>query len=123
MTQANEISAQVVLLPADGTPPGPDEAITAATIERFRPSAQVAERAQKSFRAAGFETGPCVGNSFSISAPAAAFRRILKSTGRKSAPAEWVGLEIQAADLPAELAEGLLAIVFPQPPEFGPGSF
>ena len=86
------------------------------------------ERAQRAFLAHGFATGPYVGNSFSITAPAAEFQALFcvalaaRADGGvavNGAPCR-DGLPLQ--HLPDSLRALLSAVVFSEPPAFGPGA-
>ena len=125
------ISAQVVLRPASGRPAGSDEAITSANVEQFLPSTAAAERVRQAFRARGFDVGPIVGTSFSITAPAQRFEEVF---GVRVRPQEGGGigavsgdddanLELPLSRLPDRLADGVAAVTFSPPPDFGPTNF
>ncbi len=58
--------------------------ITSQTIDRFAPSPAAAARAIAEFRAAGFEVGPLVGNSFSITGPVRTFETVFGTRLRHS---------------------------------------
>lgn len=110
------LSAQVLLRSASGEAPAGDEVITAETLERHLPSAEAAERVRERLSRAGFEVGPLVGNSFSITAPVKTFEKVF-GTGVREAAEQ--GREIPAAGLPREVA----AVTFTPPPDFGPTSY
>ena len=92
------------------------------------PSA-ASRRVQDAFTALGFTVGPCVGNSFSIAAGGEDFRAIfgvglatrsdggVAVDGRRAAES---GLPLQR--LPASLQPLVAAVVFSEPPAFGPGA-
>jgi hypothetical protein len=124
------VSAQAVLRAASGKSPH-GAAITAATIAEFLPSPQTIAEAVEQFRAAGFETGPVVGNSLAITAPVRAFEAVFKTRLRQR---EGGGIESVARDgsaslelprsaLPRALAALLTAVTFTPPPDFGPTDF
>lgn len=125
------ISAQVVLRPASGRPAGADEAITSANVEQFLPSPAAAERVRNAFSARGFEVGPVVGTSFSITAPAQRFEEEfgVRVRSREDGGIEAVSgdddanLELPLSRLPDPLADGVAAVTFSPPPDFGPTSF
>jgi hypothetical protein len=110
------LSAQVLLRSASGEAPAGDAVITAATLERYLPSPEAAERVRDRLARAGFEVGPLVGNSFSITAPVETFEKNFGSGVREAAEK---GQEIPADDLPREVA----AVTFTPPPDFGPTSY
>ena len=101
--------ALVVLEPAPGAPP-PEE-ITAATIDRWAPDPERAERLRSHLREAGCEVGPLVGHSFSITAPDATLEAV-------------VGPPIDdgwsTSQLPAELADAVQAVTTGPEIDFGP---
>jgi hypothetical protein len=105
---SKELSAQVVLR----TPAGVD--LVAEQIDRWRPSADDVERVVKYFRDAGFTAGPMVGISLSITAPEATFQGVF---GVKRPPREF-----PLGKLPADVRSLLQAVVFSEPPDFGPGN-
>ncbi|HYJ47125.1 MAG TPA: hypothetical protein VEV81_10985, partial [Pyrinomonadaceae bacterium] len=96
------------------------------------PSDETAAKAQRAFKALGFEVGPVVGNSFSITAPASAIEKVFKTkirreAGRKgavkAATAKGPGsYELPVDRLPPEIAADVEAVTFSPPPDFGPGN-
>src|SRR5687767_7712656 len=70
------ISAQVLLRSASGMPIDGRTAITVETIKQFAPSPEVIDRTTRAFASCGFDVGPVVGNSFSITAPAGTFEKM-----------------------------------------------
>ncbi len=117
-------SAQVIVRSASGTPMRGDVAITAANIADYQPSAEDAAAAQAAFRAAGFEVGPVVGISFSITAPLARFEQVFGvplrvdergavAAGTGAAPAG--GTELPLDRLPGEARERVQAVAFTPP--------
>ena len=109
----NMQSAQVVLRPASGRRLE-GARITAETLAEYAPSPDAAGRAMQAFAAAGFQTGPMVGNSFSITAPASTFERMF---GVRPPVAE---LNLPHDRLPPSIANDVEAVVFVPPPDFGP---
>jgi hypothetical protein len=124
------LSAQVVLKPADKTIEPPAQ-ITAETLKQHLPSPEAVSRLRRFFEEHGFEVSAAVGNSFSITAPRAAFERFfgVKLTRRglqrmKVVAGEGrVSYEFPLGALPSPLAEDVLAIVVTPPPDFGPREF
>ncbi|HYN22428.1 MAG TPA: hypothetical protein VE078_15815 [Thermoanaerobaculia bacterium] len=112
------LSAQVLLRSARGEAAAGDAVITAETLERYLPSTEAAERVRQRLSLAGFEAGPLVGNSFSITAPAKTFEKVF-GTGVREAASE--GRELD--DLPGSLAKDVAAVTFTPPPDFGPTSY
>ena len=102
-----DISAQVVLRAK-----GP---ITAATLAANQPPKEAVEAAQKLFRAAGFELGPYVGISFSISGSRSLFEKFFRTSLDKLH-----GYELPLSVLPKEVAAVIEAVTFTPPPDFGP---
>jgi hypothetical protein len=121
------ISAQVILRSASGKAPDGAASITAETIKDFLPSAAAVGQASAALRAAGFEIGPVVGNSFAISAPQATFEQVFKARlrgdGRGSVLAIGEdgsgGYELPLAALPDSIRRHVAAITFTPPPDFG----
>ena len=111
------ISAQVLLKPASGVQPR-DRDITAANIASLEPAADVVREVTGALARAGFDVGPVVGPTFSITAVRSVFDRFFGITGagRKTG-------EITLAHVPARLRDGVAAITFPPPPDFGPRSY
>src|SRR5829696_9143774 len=77
--QAPLLSAQVLLKPASGAMPR-DADITAANVAALTPAPHAAEAIRRRLAAAGFEIGPLVGPSFSITASPSVFKRFFKLT-------------------------------------------
>jgi hypothetical protein len=98
------VARLVVLRPAGGGEPGEGEAITAESIGRHAPDPDVAERARRYFAERGFEVGPLVGISFSITGP----------------PGLMEELDLEA--LPADVREAVHEVATEPPPDFGPGN-
>jgi len=101
------ISAQVVLRAK-----GP---ITAATLAANQPPKESVEAAKKLFRQAGFDLGPYVGISFSISGPASLFESFFRLPLDKLR-----SYELPLAALPREIFDVIEAVTFTPPPGFGP---
>jgi hypothetical protein len=130
--QSPVISAQVVLTPASGKPAPADTPVTAATLALFAPSAATVAAAADAFRALGFEVGPMVGTSFSITAPVDTFERVFKvdlgylrkpHAARDRSRGKTAGeLELPASTLPETLKPLVQAVTFTPPPDFGPGN-
>lgn len=125
------VSAQVILAPASGARITPDTAITSQNIERFRPSADATSLLQTELTRAGFEVGPLVANSFSITAPAQTFEEVFKTTlGEEArgnvavrAGAASNAQELPLNALPKAWTKHLIAITFTPPPDFGPTGY
>ena len=111
------ISAQVLLKPRGDSMPR-DADITAANIKLLAPRPEVVEEVARSFAKAGFDVGPVVGLSFAISAPRSVFGRFfgIKSAGVKKGT-------IPLDRVPPLVRRGVVAVTFPEPPDFGPGSY
>jgi hypothetical protein len=105
------LSAEVLLAPAAEPPPG--TAVTSATIEQFLPDPGAAERARAALAAAGFEVGPLVGPSFSITGP----RRTFTATFGDDAVA--AGLDLPTHRLAADVRPLVRTVTFTPPPTFG----
>jgi hypothetical protein len=105
-------SALVVLQPG-----GDVTEVTAATRDTWEPDREGAERARGAFRELGFEVGPMVGLSFSISGPDELFERVFPDVAAK----QRTGESFDLSRLP-EGAESVQAVVSEPPPAFGPGN-
>jgi hypothetical protein len=124
------ISAQVVLRPASGKAVG-QSAITAENIADYAPSPDAVARTTRAFGEAGFEVGPVVGTSFSITAPLATFEKVfdlklqrderggLKAVSGKGKPS----YELPMPKLSKDVVEQIEAVTFTRPPDFGPSSY
>ena len=127
----NTISAQVVLAPASGARIDPNVAITSHNIEQFRPSADAAVTIPEAFSRAGFEVGPLVANSFSITAPGKTFEHFFETRLREEARgglAARSGKNVYAQELPLSALPDawkkcVMAITFTRPPDFGPTGY
>lgn len=83
------------------------------------------DRLGAAWRAAGFETGPAVGGTFSIAASPRHFEETfatrLAADGAGGVLAG-AGRELPLARLPAALCDGVTLVAFGRPPDFGPGA-
>lgn len=104
-------------------------AAIASRADELRPSAESADRALRAFKALGFETGPCVGNSFSIEGSRVLFKTHFDVRLRPRAdggmdfegPTGTAPGSLPLQGLPATLQQQLQAVLFTEPPAFGPG--
>jgi hypothetical protein len=126
-TQEPIISAQVVL---KAPPEYRDVPATAATIASIMPPAQVISAITEEFRRRGFEIGPVVGTSFSISASPRTFEATFHTrlprdeNGRLDLNPAGQGYELPLAQIPHDISKNIQAVVFTPPPDFGPtGSY
>jgi hypothetical protein len=125
------VSAQVVLRPARGTLIRGDTRITADNISEFAPAPEAAASAADEFRSKGFQVGPLVGVSFSITGTVASFEKFfgvrLRRAGRGGIlfvlEGDYSKLEISDQDLPGHLRKSVQAISFSLPPAYGPTEF
>ncbi len=121
------ISAQVMLLPASGKKIGPDTQITEKNIEEFAPPPEAYHIASEAFRSIGFEIGPLVGVSFSITASARTFENMFKADLQRSEMGgiECSGgaLELPLDHLPDNTSKIIQTVTFTEPPDFGPTEF
>lgn len=117
-------SAQVIVRSQSGTQVRGDVPITTENLAQYQPSADDAAAAQAAFGAAGFEVGPMVGISFSITAPLSRFEQVFGvplrvdeggavAAAAKAAPAG--GMELPLHRLPGALAERVAAVAFTPP--------
>jgi hypothetical protein len=118
------VSAQVILVAADGARPGPHTRITAENIRDWLPSDEVVTRVSAALRGMGFEVGQCIANSFSITGAVkifeSSFRTKLRELGEGLQFANDV--ELAAERIPTALRAQIAAITFTRPPDFGPGA-
>lgn len=121
------VSMQVVLRAASGQEPDASTPITAATISAFLPDPAAAQATRRHFQQAGFEVGEVVGNSFSITAPAATFHQALGARVRHHDGAVTLdgtdSRDVPLRDLPDDVRHHVSAITLPEPPDFGPTSY
>ena len=120
------VSAQVILIAADGARPGPQTRITTGNIREWLPSAETAVRVSGTLRDMGFEVGECVGNSFSITGSVrlfeSCFRAKLHEAGDGGMQFAGDGCELAADKIPSGLRAQIAAVTFTPPPAFGPGT-
>jgi pro-kumamolisin-like protein len=119
------VSAQVVLVAANGARPGPGTRITSQNIHEWAPSAETIERVSDHFRAMGFEVGECVGNSMAITGPVRLFESGFRVRLRKAGGGmQFAGerYEMASEKIPSTLRAHVAAITFTPPPDFGPGA-
>lgn len=129
--QQEIISAQVVLKSASGKPFEGTTVITSANIRDFLPSAETVAKVTEAFTAAGFDVGPMVGNSFSITAPVSTFEKVFRAQLRRQENGGVVAVkdddsssyELPLAGLPQSLTELIEVVTFTPPPDFGPTEF
>jgi len=125
------VSAQVVLRPASGRQIDLETLITAENISQYEPSQETVEESSRSFKSLGFEVGPMVGISFSITAPTRIFTDVFKVHLRRTnrGGIEFLGdngvgrLELPITNLTEDLARHLHAVTFTPPPDFGPTDY
>jgi hypothetical protein len=108
------LSALVVLRPAGGRALTGDEVITSETVAEFLPAPDDAERVRAYFRDLGYDVGPLVAMSFSITGPGPRFEETFGAQPD-------VG-ELPLDRLPPEVSGAVQAVTFPPPPDFGPTS-
>jgi hypothetical protein len=123
------ISAQVVLRSPSGKPAV--HQVTAANIREFLPVPEIASSVRTAFTTAGFQVGPLVGNSFSISATVRVFENLFnihlrhqREGGVASVRVQESGsYELPLQTLPRGIIENVEAVTFTPPPDFGPTRF
>ena len=131
LSKDHVISAQVILRSATGKPLGGRDLITAENIADFTPSRDAVALVLREFTSLGFEVGPVVGFSFSITGPVRTFADVFQvrlRQGRKGGIERVdergsVSLELPLEKLPEEVVEVVKAITFTPPPDFGPTEF
>jgi hypothetical protein len=92
----------------------------------LKPSAELIERVLERFEALGFECGPVIAGSFSITAPAEEFEHAFSvqlEQHQRFFTLLHGALEFPLECLPKELDLEVEAVVFTKPPDFGPTSF
>lgn len=94
--------------------PGPAADPTDPRAGETPPDPGVAERAVAWFQDRGFDCGPVVGISFSISAPASTFEQVFGTTP-EAGP-----LELPVDRLDDDVAGDVQAVAVTEPPDFGP---
>ncbi len=125
------VSAQVILMPASGKSVDPSLPITQENVAQVLPGSDTVRLATDKFRSLGFEVGPVVANSFSITAPTATFEKVFKVQVHKDEKGGLTAVrsgakaksEVPTDALPAPLRQAVVTVVFPRPPDFGPVSF
>lgn len=121
------ISAEVMLLPVSGKKISHDTQITAENIEDFAPPLDAFLIASGAFRSLGFEVGPLMGITFSITASAGTFEDVFKAKLQLSAKGgiECLegGLELPLDHLQDNTRKIIMTITFTEPPDFGPTDF
>ncbi len=121
-------SAQVIVRAASGKRFDGHTAITVDSLPDYAPSAEDAEAARAAFAAAGFDCGPLVGISFSITAERALFEQFFGATlrgspkgGDRVVRGGAGGLELPLGSLPSALRERLVAVTFSPPADLHEG--
>jgi hypothetical protein len=122
------LSAQVVMRSASGRSARSGEPITAANLRDYQPSPQAAAAAMEAFASLGFQVGPLVGISFSITAPRKSFERTFGARFTRDAdgavtleaPDPSRAYELPLDRLPADLAAQIEAVTVSPPVDFGP---
>lgn len=125
------VSAQVILRPASGKAIDDRSVISADNLAEFAPSPSAVSSVTAGFRSKGFEIGPVVGVSFSVTGTIRAFEKFFGMRIRLGrdrayefvAKNKTVGHELSGENLPAVLREFVHAVAFPLPPDFGPTKF
>jgi hypothetical protein len=107
-------SAQVVLRPASGK--RVTEPITSQNVREIMPSSADAALARRTFEELGFQAGPVVANSFSITGPTALFEKAFKTRLRPDT------FELPTHVLPDPIASIVEAVTFTPAPDFGPAN-
>jgi hypothetical protein len=113
---AERQSALVVLRSPETGSAAEEEQITASTIAAMSPDKAVAEHARRFFAGQGFELGPLIGISFSITAPAEQMERQFEGFERLAGG----GGELPLGGLPPEVRQSVRAVTVEAPPDFGP---
>jgi hypothetical protein len=100
-------------------------------VREVLPSAAVVQRAATAFADAGFEVGPVVGNSCSITAPKTTFEKVFgtklhrnKQSGDvRPAPHGASEYELPLSKLPKSVTQLVETVTLTPPPDFGPTNY
>ena len=125
------ISAQVILRPASGKKISGKVMISAKNVAEFAPSPGEVSAVAAEFRSGGFDTGPLVGISFSVTGTISTFEKFfgIKIQIGKDKGYEFVtgnktfSHELPGNELPELLRKSIHAVAFTLPPDFGPTDF
>ncbi len=125
------VSAQVVLHAAGGEAIEGKRQISARKLRQLVPPHGTVSLLAGIFRSKGFEVGPFVGISFSVTGMVRDFEKYFRVRIRPGKDGGYefvvndrsVGHELSGEDLPEGLREYVQAVVFPLPPDFGPTKF
>jgi hypothetical protein len=119
------LSATVLLRPAGGGSVA--DVARAETAEQMLPDPTVVERVQAYFRDTGFDVTGAVGPSFSIVGSPELFERTfatrLEASERGGVRTREGALELPLEPLPRDVTEGVEAVTFTAPPDFGPTEY
>lgn len=131
MPRTLKIAAQVVI----ATPGVDAHAVTSQNVRSLMPDTKLAERVMTAFRALGFACGEVVGDSFSIEAAPSVFEQVfgvspqvdpdgrVRERAKKGVSTAAKPLSDLPADkLPETLRPLVKAVIFSEPPAFGPGT-
>ena len=110
----SERTVLVVLRPSSGAPLPPG-GLTSATVHAGAPDPQAAERVRSHLAGRGFDLGPLVGISFSITGTRELIRQVFGDVPDAGA--------LPLDRLPEDVRRLMLAVEAEAPPDFGPNSF
>jgi hypothetical protein len=96
---------------------------TSAQVVIDSSSLHLAPWIMEQFAGSGFEVGPLVGVSFSITAPAERFEEFFQLHAERQAPRASLPDELPVSALPPALQEHVDSVLFTRPPDFGPTSY
>ncbi len=119
------MSAQVVLRAASGRPLA-GATITAGNVHEYAPDPGAVSRVAAALSAIGFEVGPLVANSMSITAPVETFDTVFGvqlhrgASGAITLDSDAGEFELPKKGLPSSVASFVEAVTFTAPPDFGP---
>jgi len=125
------VSCQVLLRAANGQRPDSRSRIVAENIAEWMPSQETVDFVREKLRSSGFEVGEVVGNGMSITGPAHLFESIFRVRLERT-PGKGIQFksddrtptyELPKKHMPSDLVEGVVAITFTPPPDFGPTDF
>ena len=125
------VSAQVIMHPREGKSIDDIPGITANTLAEYAPSENTVKSTVDMFLSKGFEVGYFVGISFSVTGTVEDFQKLFGKQIHLEEDHSYVFVdkngttkrELSKDELPVEIRDLVYAIVFPQPPDFGPSNF
>jgi hypothetical protein len=109
----NPLLSHVILAPRT-----PTAHATASTVAAMLPTPEQVARVRAFFAERGFEVDELQGLSLTLTGPRSAYAETFGAEANVSEAGE-----LPLDGLPREIAESIDAVVFPDPPDFGPTSY